>query len=87
MRCEHTKELRYGLSRSGWIITAMIFLINIPRIILMSPTMSQDPFMFVLDIGAGFVGAYLGVRILSEVWGFVKGIVGKKNDGGTMTCQ
>lgn len=75
-------KLRYGLSRNGWIITALIFMVNIPRIILIPPTISQDPFTFILDIGAGFVGAYIGVRILSGIWSFVKkrGTVSKENE-------
>ena len=67
---EDTKKMMWGLSRNGWALTAIIFIINVPYVIMSGVPLYQDPFRFFVGLGAGLIGAYIGVRILSKIWNF-----------------
>ena len=68
-----SEDKKWGLSRNQWLLAIGIFVINIPRSIMtMSVPISQDPFRFAVDLGAGLFGGYITIRVLSGIWNFFR---------------
>jgi len=60
----------WELSKNRWILVIVLFILNVPRIILSGVSPSQDPFRFFVNLATGLIGSYLVVRIWSMLWDF-----------------